>query len=133
MGKFYKIKRTIRFLKLLNAIKNINGGLVMEEFKLFDKPHLYIGDYDSIKALLKRKIDLTTLQSYGKDEGTASIGFCPSQNKWYGWSHRAICGFGIGFIVEEGMCQDGTLPIGFEVKTLEDSKRVAISFAESVS
>lgn len=25
-----------------------------------------------------------------------SIGFCEKDQKWYGWSHRAICGFGIG-------------------------------------
>ena len=31
-----------------------------------------------------------------------SIGFSEKDNKWYGWSHRAIYGFGIGSTVEYG-------------------------------
>jgi len=31
-----------------------------------------------------------------------SIGFCEKEKKWYGWSHRAIFGFGIGSKVEKG-------------------------------
>lgn len=33
-----------------------------------------------------------------------SIGFCASEQKWYGWSHRAIYGFGVGSIVRRGDC-----------------------------
>jgi hypothetical protein len=33
-----------------------------------------------------------------------SIGFCEAENKWYGWSHRAIYGFGIGSTVKLGDC-----------------------------
>lgn len=31
-----------------------------------------------------------------------SIGFCEKEQKWYGWSHRAIYGFGIGSRVRKG-------------------------------
>ncbi|MBC6444596.1 MAG: hypothetical protein GDA50_04080 [Alphaproteobacteria bacterium GM202ARS2] len=31
-----------------------------------------------------------------------SIGFCARERRWYGWSHRAICGFGIGSEVRRG-------------------------------
>ena len=77
-----------------------------------------------------------------------SIGFCEREQKWYGWSHRAIYGFGIGDVVEEGDCaassgftqewldghpeDDLSLPVGFEAKTIEDAKRMAVAFAESV-
>lgn len=77
-----------------------------------------------------------------------SIGFCESEQKWYGWSHRAIFGFGIGDRVKEGDCtassgwtaeylkdhpeDDLSLPIGFTAMTLEDAKRMAITFADSV-
>ena len=77
-----------------------------------------------------------------------SIGFCEKEQKWYGWSHRAIFGFGIGSEVEEGDCcassgytdkylaehpeDDLSLPIGFIAKDLIDAKRMAISFADSV-
>ena len=33
-----------------------------------------------------------------------SIGFCKKEQKWYGWSHRAIFGFTIGDEVKEGDC-----------------------------
>lgn len=33
-----------------------------------------------------------------------SIGFCKKEQKWYGWSHRAIYGFGIGSKVTKGDC-----------------------------
>ncbi len=35
---------------------------------------------------------------------TCSIGFCAREEKWYGWSHRAIYGFGIGSTVQRGDC-----------------------------
>jgi len=35
---------------------------------------------------------------------TCSIGFCDKESKWYGWSHRAIYGFGIGSTVKKGNC-----------------------------
>lgn len=78
-----------------------------------------------------------------------SIGFNSAEQKWYGWSHRAIYGYGIGDVVEEGSVptesgwteeylaehpeEDTTVPAGFKVETLEDAKRVAIAFAETVA
>lgn len=83
------------------------------------------------------------------DHVVCSIGFCESDQKWYGWSHRAIFGFRIGFVVEKGSAcassgwteehlkehpeDDKSLPIGFEVKTLEDARKAAVAFAASVS
>ena len=78
-----------------------------------------------------------------------SIGFCEREQKWAGWSHRAWALFGVGDIVEKGDCaaesgwtdewlqeheeDDLSLPVGFEAKTLEDAKRIAIAFAACVS
>lgn len=33
-----------------------------------------------------------------------SIGFSEKEQKWYGWSHRAIYGFGVGSHVKKGDC-----------------------------
>lgn len=33
-----------------------------------------------------------------------SIGFCEKEQKWYGWSHRAIYGFGAGDSIVKGDC-----------------------------
>lgn len=35
---------------------------------------------------------------------TACLGFNQEENKWYGWSHRAIYGFTIGSKTEKGHC-----------------------------
>lgn len=85
----------------------------------------------------------------GHDSDVACIGFSAQEKKWYGWSHRAIQGFGIGYIAKEGdNCtesgwdksylrehpeEDLSVPVGFEVKTMDDAKRVAIAFAESIN
>lgn len=38
------------------------------------------------------------------DSNVCSIGFSERDQKWYGWSHRAIYGFGIGSSVKRGDC-----------------------------
>jgi hypothetical protein len=38
------------------------------------------------------------------EELTHGVGFSPKDNKWYGWSHRAIFGFGIGSTCVKGDC-----------------------------
>lgn len=65
--------------------------------------------------------------------GVCSIGYNPTERKWYGWSHRAIFGFRVGSVVTKGSCCADELPVGFRAKTLADAKRMAEAFAESVS
>ena len=95
----------------------------------------YIGNArDAYRLCVKRGIapELANI----KDK-TCSIGWCKKEQKWYGWSHRAIYGFKIGDVVKEGDCCVGnspnSLPIGFKAKDLSDARRMAIAFAESVS
>jgi hypothetical protein len=38
------------------------------------------------------------------DNEVCSIGFCEREQKWYGWSHRAMYGFGVGSEVKRGDC-----------------------------
>lgn len=82
---------------------------------------------------------------------TCAIGFNPAEQRWYGWSHRAMCSFGIGSKVEseDHLCaqtgwtdewlsehpEDGALicGVGFEAKTLDDAKRMARAFADAVA
>ena len=100
----------------------------------------YIGDpktarYLIVKRGIKPEPRIPPNPSANGGRGrTCSIGFCEREQRWFGWSHRAIFGFGIGHVVEEGNCEAGLdLPVGFEAKTLEDAKRMATAFAESVS
>jgi hypothetical protein len=86
--------------------------------------------------------------SSNNGHGVCSIGYSKRDGKWYGWSHRAVCGFERGDVVKEGDCtnssgwteayledhpeQDLSLPVGFEAKCMADCKRMAIAFAEAV-
>jgi len=60
----------------------------------------YIGDRKTAELLCEeRGIIPETISS---DHSVCSIGFCEKEQKWYGWSHRAIFGFGIGSSVKRG-------------------------------
>lgn len=107
----------------------------------------YIGNLDITKFICEKKGIKPELRT--PNSNTCSIGFSEKDQKWYGWSHRAICGFKIGDVVKEGDCaaspgttkeylkehpeEDFSLPVGFTAKTLEDCKKMAIAFADSVS
>ena len=68
------------------------------------------------------------------EHSSCSISFSEKDQKYYGWSHRAYHGFGIGDeITSEDDCASELLPIGFKAKTLEDCKKMAKAFARSVS
>ena len=106
----------------------------------------YIGDEDMITYLESKGITYTMKAQ--KDDRVASIGFCPKEAKWYGWSHRAMYGFTIGDVVSEGDCtassgytgeyliqhpdEDLSLPVGYTALNMECAKRMAIAFADSV-
>lgn len=105
-----------------------------------------IGNREETEYLIKRGIKPEKADP--NDEG-CRIGFCAEDQKWYGWSHRVIHGFGIGDEVKEGDVtassgwspeylrehpeKDTSLPVGFRAETLEDAKRMAIALADSVS
>lgn len=88
---------------------------------------------------------VTAEPSDGKPDGTmkffakhgiskvynGSIGFSEKEQKWYGWSHRAIYGFGIGSKVKKGDC--GYKGKAWTAKTLDDAKQMAKDFADAVS
>jgi len=107
----------------------------------------YIGNPKTARFLIIRRGIKPELAD--PSHKVCSIGFCEKDQKWYGWSHRAIFGFGVGDIVKEGDCtassgwtdeyleehpeDDTSLPIGFKAKDLIDAKRMAIAFASSVA
>lgn len=66
-----------------------------------------------------------------------SIGFNEQEQKWYGWSHRAICGFGIGDkLFEEDYGDEDTLFVEHgrvEIFNLDQAKQAALNFAAYVS
>jgi hypothetical protein len=73
------------------------------------------------------------MKKHGIKEISPGLGFSEQEKKYYGFSHRAIYGFGIGFVVKKGMCGANSIGVGFKCKTLDDCKMVAQKFADSVS
>lgn len=106
----------------------------------------YVGDLESAKFYFDKGI---LPETDFRNNPVVSIGKSYIDGKWYGWSHRAMYGFQIGDVVKEGDLtassglineyleehpeENLALPIGFEAKTEEDAKRMAIAFADSVS
>lgn len=115
-------------------ISNVDGG--------------YIGSEDDYKFFVEEK-HLILLQKANPSHSTCSIGYSVKENKWYGWSHRAIHGFTIGDVVKENDLttlsgftegyriqnpdEDMSLPVGYKAKDLNGAKRMAIAFAQAVS
>jgi hypothetical protein len=62
----------------------------------------YIGDPKTAFRLCKSKGIKPEKRTDTSD--VCSIGFCEKEKKWYGWSHRAIFGFGIGSKTKRGDC-----------------------------
>ena len=60
----------------------------------FDGSYItHVGMEKNVKFLADREIT---------EELTHGVGFSPKDRKWYGWSHRAIFGFGIGSTCKKG-------------------------------
>ena len=84
---------------------------------------------EALADIIAKKYSLTNVSN--------STGFSEEEQKWYGWSHRAVCAFGIGDkIFEENFGDDKTPFIKHgakDCKTLEDAKKAARAFSDYVS
>lgn len=77
-------------------------GNTVEMKSAYTKSGAYIGGARDGRVLCEEKgIKPETIDS---GHNVCSIGFCEAEQKWYGWSHRAIFGFGIGSSVKKGDC-----------------------------
>jgi hypothetical protein len=130
-----------------------NERVSMPECPTVDMRSAYTpdGDYIGDARFAHRIVAVRGIKPEKSDpeHSVCSIGFCEREQKWYGWSHRAIWGFGIGDVAKEGDLitevgwtaeyiaehpeDDRSVPVGFTAKTLDDCKRMAIAFADSVS
>ena len=92
---------------------------------------LYVGTPEYARYLCAErgiKPELRTPES-----SICSIGFCEKEQKWYGWSHRAICGFGIGSKARRGDLHCTIEKDEWTAKTLADARKMACDFAKAVS
>ena len=79
----------------------------------------YIGDPEWAQEICEERRVVPELSH--PTSRVCSIGFCAAENKWYGWSHRAINGFGVGSEVKQGDC-------AYSPTDMEDARLDAIRF-----
>jgi hypothetical protein len=68
----------------------------------FSKTGDYVGTYPCANLMEKYGICPEVIPD--EDHSVCSIGFSHEEQKWFGWSHRALWGFEIGSTVERGDC-----------------------------
>ncbi len=61
----------------------------------------WIGD-SKLAYRLANRYGVTHTEKIGPNSSVCSIGFSERENKWYGWSHRALFGFGVGSECKKG-------------------------------
>jgi hypothetical protein len=95
-----------------------DGHLEMVNCYSVDTGH-WIGNA-KIARMLCKKYGLRNIQKIKPEHCVCSIGFNKEEQKWYGWSHRAIFGFGVGSTCKKGDC--GYIPFD-EKDAIDDGIR----------
>lgn len=87
----------------------------------------YIGSEQDAEALItKRGIKPECIPGHK----VCSIGFSERDQKWYGWSHRAIYGFKVGDVLTGN---DDLVEFRGKIKTIDQARECAIQFANNVA
>lgn len=111
MSKELKTTKTVskKLQEFINSIATIgNSNIPNDGGKIYyskvDGAYLTrVGMEENLNFLFKREITEQIQDGYGEAK-TCCIGFNPIEKKWFGWSHRAIFGFGIGSECKQGDC-----------------------------
>ncbi len=98
----------------------------------------YIGDPKMAYRLVVKK---GIAPEYRTDHSqTCTVGFSAREQKWYGWSHRGICGFGIGDKLFDPEWDNGdayNMPFvqrgPVTIENMEQARCAASNFAEYVN
>jgi hypothetical protein len=105
----------------------------------YDLKGRYLGNPDTALVLC-RDHGIEQFELASPTNKTLSVGFSPSKNRWFGWSHRAICGFSIGdklFDEEAYATLSDKTPFRnagkTTIRTLDQAKQAAINFAKYIS
>lgn len=108
-----------------------NGPHIMP--MAYTKDGAYIGTPEEAEYICG---ELGLIPSKASDEhNVCSIGFNEKEQKWYGWSHRAMFGWAVGDTYKPGDSGHEYWGVDGEVKIkdLNMAKKAAINFAKSVS
>lgn len=90
------------FYKGDSTIPNDNGKIW---YSKIDGSFFTIVRLEDEKEWMFKKGITEQIQNHNNGKNhTSNIGFNPIEQKWYGWSHRAVFGFGIGSTCKQGNC-----------------------------
>ncbi len=123
-----KIKETVSkgLQEFINSIAIIGESSIPNDnskvyYSKIDGAYLTrVGMEEDLNFLLKIGIS-EQIQSGYEEPTVCSIGFNTTEQKWYGWSHRAIFGFGVGSECKKGDC-------GYEPSNKEEFKEDCLRF-----
>lgn len=92
--------KTTSTCQILSYYQQLEGSTPVNKYSY----NIRIGDPRFTLSLVKRGILYVESHPRHGQPDPANIGFCQTDQKWYGWSHLAIYGFGIGSVVKIGDC-----------------------------
>ena len=127
----YKVGYEVR--DTLYTGEDAHGGPDIIIKMVYNHNGQYIGNSSTARYLCKEKgIAPEYIDAASR---VCSIGFCEKEQKWFGWSHRAIFGFGIGDTVKSGDCgfTPGNVIELFASLSKDERKRVAYVDADKLS
>lgn len=110
------------------------GGKPIQIPAAFNPRGEYIGSPASARTLCVDRGIAPELASSA--HRVCSVGYCAAKKTWYGWSHRAICGFKKGDRIFEEDFGDDLTPFTKHgrktIKTDADARLSAVRFADYV-
>jgi len=101
-----KVIKTIRYEKFgyIYRLEQIMFSPDVMDMKVcYSLDGQYLGSNNTANMLC-RKFGIREFIKTEQINWPACVGFNPTEQKWYGWSHRAIYGFEIGSTVKRGDC-----------------------------
>lgn len=116
-------KMCIEFLDKI-AAKKMSNRPGLEDFEGYYSKvdgSFITSNPESVKWMLKNGITEQIQNVDNIPEHTSNIGYNPVDQKWYGWSHRAFYGFGIGSEVKKGS-------VGYVAPNEDDFLEYAVEF-----
>jgi hypothetical protein len=119
-------------------VKNLHGKVLKTKIKPKDRTYKNIPKYSDGKNRVDFKEWLQIKGEGGGKNSNETIrphtyGKSYANGKWYGWSHRAIYGFAIGDKIKgDVLAKQKESDPDFIIKTENDAKKAAITFANNV-
>ncbi len=110
-----KVKKYLEKVAFIDDLELEGCEPAKAYYSNFDKSyitHVGLEDGGLLKFMAEHEIT---------DELTHGVGFSPKENKWYGWSHRAIYGFEVGSECKKGDCH-------YVGSDIDEQKAAAIAF-----